>query len=178
MSELRNEEVQEREPFIVDNDMKAEWCLNKIRRIRAEQEREKEELKRQMRFYEDQMELVDREADQDAAYFESSLKAYFESRKEEGFTKTTKTGNQTSYKLPTGKLILKKQEPEYKHDDAILVPWLKQNAPQFIKIEEKASWKELKETVTVVNGGVATSEGEMVPGVTATERPDKFMVEV
>ena len=31
----------EYERFHVDNDMKAEWCLTKIRGIRAEQEREK-----------------------------------------------------------------------------------------------------------------------------------------
>ena len=62
MSEAVAVEVKER--FVVDNDMKAEWCLSKIRGIRAEQNRETEELQRQMQFYLDQMEMIKAKADE------------------------------------------------------------------------------------------------------------------
>ena len=74
MSELLKEERQEREPFIVDNDMKAEWCLSKIRKVRAEQKREKDELTRQMQFYIDRMEEIDKQADEEEAFFKSMLR--------------------------------------------------------------------------------------------------------
>ena len=49
MSELLQEQPV-RERFVVDNDMKAEWCLSKIRAAKKNAEREIEELTRQMEF--------------------------------------------------------------------------------------------------------------------------------
>jgi hypothetical protein len=176
MSELLNEERPVREHFDVDNDMKAEWCLRKIRQIRADQKKEKEELARQMRFYQDQMDMIDKEADDDAAFFEGLLRGYFASRVDDGFTKSTKT--KTTYKLPSGNLILKKQAPEYERKDEELLPWLKQNRPELVNVTESANWAELKKTVKINGDTVVTEDGEVVPGVKVTEREDKFEVEV
>ena len=176
MSELLQEEAQPRERFEVDNDMKAEWCLSKIRRIRADQQREKDELLRQMQFYKDQIELVDKKADDDAAFFEFILRGYFSKRVDDGFAKSTKT--QTVYKLPSGKLVLKKQSPVYERNNNELLPWLKQNHPDLVKVEESPNWAELKKTVQVVGESVVTKDGEIVPGVKVTEREEEFEVEV
>lgn len=175
MSELLNEETPVRERFTVDNDMKAEWCLSKKRTIRAQQEREKTELQRQMKFYQDQIDLIDKKADEDCAFFDSMLSEYFASKMDEGFTKATKT--QITYKLPSGKLILKKQAPEFERKNDVLLPWLKENRPDLVKVEESPNWAELKKTITVVGESVVTKDGEIVPGVTAKEREDKFEVE-
>lgn len=177
MSEMPIENVAaEREPFVVDNDMKAEWCMNKIRKIREEQKRETDELWRQMRFYQDQMEIIEQKANSDAAFFENMLHGYFIRREEDGFTKSTKT--QTAYKLPSGKLVLKKQQPEYERNDGEVIAWLKQNGGKFIKTKESLDWSELKKTVTVNGESVVTSDGEVIPGVKVIEREDVFEVEV
>ena len=176
MSELLKEEAPVRERFEVDNDMKAEWVLSKIRRIRADQKKETDELDRQMQFYKDQADIVNRKADEEVAFFESMLTGYFASRMEDGFTKSTKT--QISYKLPTGKLVLKKQAPEYERKDDELLPWLKQNRPDLVKVTESANWAELKKSVKINGENVVTADGEVVPGVKVTVREDKFEVEV
>lgn len=176
MSEILQEETQGRERFTVDNDMKAEWCLSKIRKVRADQKREKDELLRQMQFYQDQMAIIDKQADEEVSFFESMLVPYFSERMESGFTKSTKT--QTTYKLPTGKLILKKQGPTYDRKNDVLLPWLKANRPELVKVEESPNWAELKKTVTVVGDSVVTADGEVVPGVKVTEQEDEFKVEV
>lgn len=179
MSEIAEHNEPIREKFEVDNDMKAEWCLSKIRRIRVDQQCEKDELQRQMKFYIDQMEEIDRKADADVAFFESILNEYFANRMQEGFTKTSKT--QTVYKLPSGKLVLKKQNPDfdYKTNQQQIVSWLKANKKtEFVKTKEEVNWQELKKTITVVGDGVATKDGEMIPGVKVTEREDVFEVEV
>lgn len=175
MSELLKEE-QPRERFTVDNDMKAEWVLSKIRRIRADQKKEKDELARQMQFYQDQMDMIDRQADEEVTFFESMLIPYFAERMDSGFTKSTKT--QTTYKLPSGKLVLKKQEPTYDRNNAELLPWLKANRPELVNVEESPNWAELKKTITVVGEAATTKDGEVIPGVKVTEREDKFEVEV
>ena len=176
MSELLKEEAPVRERFEVDNDMKAEWVLSKIRHIRADQKKECDELTRQMRFYQDQMDMISKQADDDVAFFESMLIPYFAERMEGGFTKSTKT--QTSYKLPTGKLVLKKQAPEYERKDDELLPWLKANRPDLVKVTESANWAELKKSVKINGENVVTADGEVIPGVKVTEREDKFEVEV
>ena len=176
MSELLKEETPVRERFEVDNDMKAEWVLSKIRRIRADQKKETDELQRQMQFYKDQMDMIDKQADEEAAFFEAMLIPYFAERMEAGFTKSTKT--QTTYKLPTGKMVLKKQNPKYERNDGELLPWLKENRPELVKVEESPNWAELKKSVKVVGENVVTKDGEIVPGVKVTEVEDKFEVEV
>lgn len=190
MSEMAVENnVQIHEQFVCDNDMKAEWCLNKIRRIRAEQKRESDELERQMQFYQDQKEMVDHKADEEVAFFEGILHGYFNSRVDDGFTKATKT--KVTYKLPTGNLILKHREPEYdyKTNQKEAIAWLKQNGGEkYIKIKEELNWKDLKDaSVGVSDGKVCfkekvTEDGEIiqlfVPGITVTDRDDEFEVEV
>lgn len=176
MSELMREEAPVRERFEVDNDMKAEWVLSKIRRIRADQKKETDELERQMQFYKDQIAAVDKCADEDVAFFESMLTGYFANRMEEGFTKETKT--QISYKLPTGKLMIKHQAPEFEKDEAAVIAWAKQNGGQYVKTKESLDWDKLKKTISVVGENAVTKDGEVIPGVKVLEREDKFVVEV
>ena len=170
--------VEIRERFEVDNDMKAEWCLNKIRKVREQQNRETEELMRQMQFYKDQIEMIAARADEDVEFFEGMLRGYFNDRVEAGFTKATKT--KVSYKLPTGEMALKHLEPVYKRDDKAVMEWLrKEHAGDHIKVKEELDWAGLKKEVQVSgNGCVVPSTGEIVPGIEVIEREDEFVVEV
>lgn len=165
MSEL----MEEREDgFCVKDDASAEWCMEKIREAEADRAKWKAH-------YEAQMEKVNEAADSAVNYFTAKLEEYFATVPH----KATKT--QESYSLPTGKLIRKKQQPEYERDDNKLVPWLKQNfMGQLVKVKESADWASLKTLVHVTPDGanVATDDGEIVPGVTVTPRPDVFKIEM
>jgi len=92
--------------------------------------------------------------------------------------KATKT--QESYKLPSGVLKIKAQQPEYIHDDAALLAWAQeQKLDGLVKIEPALKWAELKDRLTF-NGEIAvyTETGEIVPGVKIVERAPVFKVEV
>ena len=178
MSEVLKEQPV-RERFLVDNDMKAEWCLSKIRAAKKNAEREIEELTRQMEFYKARMDQVQHDYEEEKNFFQEMLLPYFSNRVEGGFTKETKT--QVSYPLPTGKLLLKHREPEYdyKTKQKDTIEWLKKNeGQQFVKVKEELDWKALKAIVTVSGNGVCTKEGEVIPGITVTPREDEFVVEV
>ena len=176
MSEVaENNEVRER--FVVDNDMKAEWCLSKIRKIREEQSRETLELDRQMDFYRQQKEMIASKADEDVAFFEEILRGYFQSRVDDGFVKETKT--KMTYKLPTGNLVLKHREPEWMRDDAVILDWLETcEDERFVKVKKSLDWAGLKKTLTASGDGAVTADGEVVPGVVLEKRDDEFVVEV
>lgn len=180
-----NRPSEEEVRFTVDNDQKAEWCLDKIREAN-------DEADRMQAWYTEQMKKILKRRDARVAFFEEKLKPYF------GIVpkKTTKT--QMSYALPSGKLVLKKQAPEFERDDTVLLPWLKENGfDEYVKTKESVDWAGLKKIIEVAgytdvdgNSGLCASipdpdakclmqaNGFMVPGITVTERPDKFVVEV
>ena len=154
------------EPFRVTDDKKAEWCIRKIREAQAEKQRWRD-------YYAEQQRKIDQEADGTIGYFEALLADYFD------MVPHKRTKTQESYQLPGGKLVRKQQAPEYLRDEAALLPWLKQNAPELVKVTETPDWATLRKRLIIAPDGetVATEDGEIVPGVKAVQRPELFRVE-
>ena len=168
--EMEEEEEQEARPaFIVDDDTKAEWCIRKIRE-------KNQELATWKAHYETLYAAIEKQINGDLEYFNTQLEMYLRRQQEAGFTKQTKT--QVNYSLPSGKLVLKRQEPEYDKDNEKLVEWLEKNDPGLVKVKKEPNWQELKKKLIYMDGHMATEDGEVVPGIKATKRPDKFAVEV
>ena len=171
MSELYRED----ERFVVNTDAKAEWALGKIREKRAERDA-------WIKWYEDKIEEIKAQTDFETMNFERMLAEYFANVPH----KHTKT--QESYSLPSGKLILKKQNPEYKRNEKAAVAWLEKNGyAQFVKVKKELAWSDLKDASAVVNGKIVcgeqiTEDGEIiqmvVDGIEVIDRPEKFVVEV
>ena len=164
---LEEEEEQEQDPgFVVDDDQKAEWCMQKI--LEAEAER-----KRWKAFYDDRMAKVNAACDAKIERMEYFLGQYFPKVPH----KVTKT--QESYQLPSGKLVYKQQQPEFVREDGKIAEWLEQVGMVHL-IEKKPKWGEMKKALglTVAGDQVVTADGEIVPGVAAVEREPVFKVEV
>ena len=147
-----------KESFMITDDQKAEWAIQQIREAREDRDR-------WIAYYEGQIEKVKAACDEHTANLEHRLSEYFRD------VPHKKTKKQESYDLPGGKLIFKKQDPEYIRDEKLLIPWLEQNMPDYVKVKKSANWDGLKDVVTVYDGGVVDSEGELIPGVTVVERP-------
>ena len=170
MSELEKitpEEMEEEVPFtdfIIQNDQDAEWCLTQIRN--AEDEKAKWKA-----FYEQQKNKVFEACDVTIANMKHFLEVYFQSVPH----KVTKT--EENYRLPSGKLVLKKQQPEYQRNDEEIIAWLKENGKtQYIRVKEEVDWNELKKSLNVVGEVAADEDGQIIPGLTVIERPDLFTV--
>ena len=166
MSEYTNDEF-----FQIDNDSKADWAIEKIMAENAERDRLIKLADERIKELSDKKkELIDKAADK-TSYLTALLRMYFDTIE----PKATKT--QSTYKLLSGKLVLKHQQPEYVLDDAQMVSWAKTAAPAYIKVKESINWAELKK-LTVVNGEtvVLADTGEVIPGAVAKERPDVFEV--
>ena len=167
MSELMKE-IEEKTDglFRVEDDLTAEWCLEQIRNANEEKAKWKE-------FYNSRYQSVCETCDRTIANMEAMLHAYFDTVPH----KVTKT--QENYALPSGKLVFKQQEPEYIRDDTEVIEWLKANGGErFIKTKETLDWSGLKDTLNVMGETVADKNGVVIPCITATERPDIFMVEL
>ena len=160
--------TEEERRFTVDDDQKAEWCLEKIREAEAEKDKWK-------KFYADRLEKINNEQDATIERMRHYLEQYFLTVPH----KVTKT--QESYQLPSGKLVVKQHGPTFEHDDDQILEWLWANSlkPEtYIEIKEKLKWADLKKVLKVAGNGMATEDGEVVPGITVTEHEPEFRVEV
>jgi hypothetical protein len=174
--ELVDDNLQETgEGWKIKDDLEADWVLEKIRTINQEYARKEMVAKNKIMDINRWIMKQQTERDQQIAFFEYKLREYFESLPEENI-KTTKT--QKQYKLPSGTIKLVKQQPEFERDNDKLLKWLKDNnLIEYIKIEEKPIWENLKKVVKVEGGKIYNQEtGELVEGVKVREREDKFVV--
>lgn len=171
MSELLKEleeKLETEEEFRVDDDQKAEWCLQKIREANADMEK-------WLAFYDQRKEAVKADTANRIAFFEHHLREYFNSVPH----KVTKT--QENYPLPSGKLVFKQQEPEYERDDELIMKWMYETSDtphKYIKTKESLDWSAFKKTLTVCGEVVADENGVVIPGIKAIEREPVFKVEV
>ena len=154
-------------PFTVDNDQKAEWAARKIREARQDTQKWTE-------YYERQLSAIRRANEDTEAYFAALLADYFETVPH----KATKT--QESYSLPSCKLVLKAQQPEFNRDEAVLCDYLdKKGRDDLVKITRRADWAALKKTLKVMEDGTCVdADGEVVEGVQAFSRQPEFKIEM
>ena len=161
-----NGDEQFRPHFVIEDDQVAEWAMEQIRQANEEKAKWKQ-------FYDERYQRVCNEADRTIANMEAVLQTYFEKVPH----KVTKT--QENYTLPSGKLVMKRQEPEYKRTDADVIKWLKDNGGEkYVVNKEVLDWASLKKSLTIVGDMVADEDGQMIPCIEVVERPDVFKVEL
>ena len=168
MSELIENNIPESaEPdeLEIRSDIEAGWQLKRRKEIIAD----RDEL---ISFYKDRIKAVEEDSAFKIGLIDRALFAFFKT------VKHKKTATQESYQHPLGKLVLKKQAPEFKRKDQEVIDWLKKNnGGEFIKVEENLDWAALKKVSTVVGKTIVNEDGVIIPGIEVIEREDKFTVE-
>ena len=159
--------TQAEEIIEVRSTIEAKWQFEQRRKIIED----RDEL---ISYYEDQINKVKADADFKIGFIDRALFEFFKT------VEHKKTKTQESWSIPAGKLMLKKQAPEYKRDEKTVIEWLKQTpeGSQYVKTVESLDWANLKKDTTVVGNTIVNSDGEIIPGVEVIEREDKFVVEV
>lgn len=162
---IQNNSEPMQEEIDVRTDIEAGWQLKRRKEIIAD----RDEL---IMFYKERIKAVEQDAEFKLAGIDRALEAFFNT------VPHKKTKTQEYYQHPFGKLMLKKQAPEFKRDDKAVIDWLKTNKKdQFVKVTESLDWAGLKGEVVVCGNAVVTEDGEPVPGIVVVEREDKFCVE-
>lgn len=187
-----DEAIEEREQdgnFVIDTDERAEWALKKIAMERVEMDRMKDVCNRMITSYQKKIEEAEARYESKTNYLLGMLQRYMSTVQ----TKDTKT--QKTYALPSGKLKIKFQKPEYVRDDEKILLWAKNNGyKDFIRTEEKLQWGEFKKVTDIKKDAIVDEEtgeligytpyyvidtnGNKVEGVTVVEREPVFEVEV
>ena len=179
MSEARKLEQEEElnvfPEIAVLDDASAEMVLRQLKDAEDQYERMKA-------WYDNQIQKLKDIRDLTRAWAETCLRPYIDM--------VPTTGKKIRiYEMPGGVIKLAKQDPEYKVNDAELVPWLKKNhLNAFVEVKEEARWGDFKETLkdekkkirTIAEEdgtfSVLSADGEVIPGIRAIPREDKFTV--
>jgi hypothetical protein len=169
--DLEEMEVEEKEKFVVNDDSKADWCLEKLKEISLEIERKEklaQERKDQIQAWlvKEKEKLV-----KSKEWFEGMVTSYFMDLKE-------KDSKLKTLSLPFGKIQARKQQPKWNYDDKVLIQFVKDSKLDALRVKEEVDKDKLKKLVKVVDGRGITEAGEIVEGVTIEEQPDKITVSV
>lgn len=164
--EITQQPTETKSPFVVDNDSKADWAMRKIAEARKNTAMWEAHFRAQM-------DAIRKEGEETEAYFTALLLDYFRAQPKH------ETKTQAKYKLPSGDLVLKRQQPEYQRDDTKLVECLMHgDLSQYVKLTPSVDWSALKAACTVTEDGALVDQdsGLVLDGVRAVPRPDKFEV--
>ena len=164
---LERVQDEEKEGFVITDDQMADWALRKIAKAKLEAAQWKA-------FYLDRISKAQITADETEARMTALLERYFDT------VPHAHAKTQSSYTLPSGKLVRKAESLEYLRDtDKLLVYLQSSGLNEFIKIEAKPKWGEYKDRVQIAAGvAVDSVTGEIVSGVTVEKRDPVFKVEV
>lgn len=176
MSDFAEEYVEYSKPdetneerFSVTDIRSAEWCIKRIQWCEKKKRDAEVFVKAEKQRLDEYLSKVNSEQDASINYFTNLLQPFAE-QELEGSRKRT-------LDLPSGKLSFRKQAPLFEVADDELMDFVKEQAPEYIQVTESVDWKNFKTTLTVTEDGrCVTEDGQLVPGVKVTKRPDSFAV--
>lgn len=161
---IENDELMEELPP-VENDMEADKLIKEIRAMEDQKAYWKA-------YYQKKLEEINESCDFCINRNMFQLRAYFDTLPHK------KTATQEKYLLPSGKLVLKNQEPEYEKDKKTVIDFLKANGGEkYIKIKEILDWSALKKTLLIAGETAADENGTPIPGIRVVERDKAFTIE-
>ena len=164
----------ENQRFRIQDDNQADLALRKIARARQDLKEAEEtaamEIEKINRWLDGQRD----ESLRTERFFTALLQEYYEPRFMTNPDKKT-------YKLPSGKVQRRTQQPQFDRDNEALLAWLKQRGmTDYIEVKETPKWGELKQQVQVVGEHVVIKDGplkgEIIDGVEVVHRPPIFRV--
>ncbi len=167
-------EIERLERFRITNDSQANWALRKIADARKKLARDQETAKAEIERIQQWLKMSESEAARTEERMTALLHEYYAPQ----FQTDPKT---KTYKLPSGKVQWRAQQPQFNRDDTALLEFLKsREMTDFIETKETPAWGELKKRVQVVGEHVVIKDGKMageiIDGVEVVHRPPTFRV--
>lgn len=162
--------AESREHWKPENDDQANWCLEKIFEAKMEIMDARAFYEAKKRQLDQWLETTIAPYNRDCEHFEALLAEYAE--------EALAGKKKRTISLPGGKFGFRKVPAKIDRDETALLAFAETSAPEYVKIKKSVDWAGLKKTCKTDGDHMVTADGEIVPGVTVTEQPDKFVCEV
>lgn len=153
--------IEEKQEFVIDTDLKADWALKIIHKERQEVERLCKTIDEEIEMLKLKKQKIADSLDNKIGFLQGKLFEYFRTVE----SKELKTCYK--YKLPSGELVYNKEAVKYERNDEKIIQWLTDhNYMDYIKVKPSVDWAELKKTEFV----------DEIDGVTKLNVPMRFEV--
>lgn len=182
INEIEVEETESYQPFAVTNLETAAEAQRRITYFNEQMEDIDKIVAQQIKPFLDKVEKIKEWGEQAKKEHEEKVSSYttqLEFFMREEIKKQIESGKKPkkTISLPYGKISLKKQQPEFVKDEEKLLEYAKKVG--LFKSKETTDWATLKGKCEVSNGHLVDKEtGEVIPGVTVTDRDDKFEIKL
>ena len=168
----------EKERFTVTDEASAEWCLEKLEENAKARALIEEQYKQMTARYEKWRADALAELESNDLYLKGLLEPWAAEKIADGKKK--------SVKLPSGRVgfraggeIWKMGDEKVEATTPALLAFVKENDDSFVAVKETVRWGDYKKTLNVMEDGrVATSDGQIIEGMTVTQGAPSFYVEV
>lgn len=166
------EDEEQRQRFQITDEGMADWAVRKIAKARHEFDEAGKVADAQIARINDWLARKKRDMERTEEFFGGLLRAYYQPQ-HEADPKRRKT-----FRLPSGQVQFRAQQPEYKRDDEQLLKWLKANGREaYIVVKESPAWGDLKKTLRQHGEHmIDTESGEIVEGIFVIERPSAIRI--
>jgi len=129
------------------------------------------ELQKEMQLLEARRDEILTPIDEEMLFLKNNLTAFHQRELEAGGDKTIK--------LPYANLKSRIAPQDYDKDDDKLMEWVRVNAPEYVRTEQKLQWGDLKKQIVVAGDlAILQETGEIIDGLAPKAREVKFDVEV
>ena len=168
----------EKERFAVTDEASAEWCLEKLEENAKARALIDEQYKQMTARYEKWRADALAELESNDFYLKGLLESWA--------TEKLADGKKKSVKLPSGRVGFRAGGETWKMGDEkveattpALLAFVKENDGSFVAVKETVRWGDYKKTLKEMKDGrVATSDGQIIEGMTVTQGAPSFYVEV
>ena len=168
----------EKERFAVTDEASAEWCLEKLEENAKARTLIDEQYKQMTARYERWRADALAEIESRDIYLKGLLQPWAAQKIADSKKK--------SVKLPSGRVgfraggeIWKMGDEKVETTTPALLAFVKQDDDSFVKVQESVRWGDYKKTLNVMKDGrVATSDGQIIEGMTVTQGAPSFYVDI
>lgn len=143
---------EEKEEFTIQDDGTANWAISCIKEEEKEFERLCNGIDEQIEMLKNKKEQLQNQLNNKTSFLKGKLAEYFDGVDKKELKLSYK------YKLAAGELVLVKPTVKYEHNDEQILQYLRDNDKfEYIQVEHKLKWQELKknEDITKIDGVTA-----------------------
>lgn len=144
--------TNEKEPFVINTDGKADWACKVIKQEEAELDRLIQTIDEEIELLKNKKERLKSQYENKTGFLKKLLADYFETVEKKELKTCFK------FKLPSAELVFVKPSIRYDRDNEKILNWLTENNKyEYIKTNPTVDWAELKknEDITKIDGVTA-----------------------
>lgn len=165
----------EHDGWVCRNDVQADWAVRRMRFAARKRDRLIAGIRDEIETMEARIRDVEADYENETAFFRAQLDLFMES------VECERTKTQLRYELPTGIVLRRKnRQPEFIRDNDALLVWAEDYGDSdLVKVTKAPNWANIKKGAIIRDDHlVDKGSGEIIPGVTVTQREPEFVVDV